>query len=60
VRLRPYPLSGRAAPQTAGRLTRRYSHCTGCAWDYPGTSALRPGTPDDTELIVIDPDARPR
>lgn len=26
--------------------------------NYPGNSARRPGTPDDTELIVIDPDAK--
>ncbi len=26
--------------------------------NYPGNSARRPGTPDDTEMIIIDPDAR--
>jgi glycerophosphoryl diester phosphodiesterase len=28
--------------------------------NYPGNSARRPGTPDDTEMIVIDPGARSR
>ena len=25
--------------------------------NYPGNAARRPGTPDDTEMIIIDPDA---
>jgi hypothetical protein len=28
--------------------------------NYPGNSARNPGTPDDTELIVIDPGTSPR
>ncbi|MCW2810844.1 MAG: glycerophosphodiester phosphodiesterase [Friedmanniella sp.] len=28
--------------------------------NYPGNSARRPGTPDDTEMVIIDPAARTR